>query len=110
MDAGTDAQLLAKLRHYAPGLDLDSDECQLWFGGMTSEGYGCVDVHGTTYSAHRALWLALGLPLAPGEHLHHTCFRKDCVNVRHLTPQAPGAHARLHAALRRVQRIGQRAR
>lgn len=72
-----------------------ADDCHVWVGGLSSEGYGgfALPRAGARFSrvvrAHRVAWLWLnGEPPRESPFLDHalTCVGRFCVNPRHLDP------------------------
>jgi hypothetical protein len=70
------------------------NDCWIWRGGGTLNGYGNFSIrtynHSTTIMAHRyAYEITYGMIL-PGFFIHHRCHTRRCVNPAHLqiaTPQ-----------------------
>lgn len=68
------------------------DECWLWVGALTGDGYGLFNYR----RAHRVAWVLSGRALAKGKTLHHRCEVKNCVNPRHLQSMTRASHITLH--------------
>lgn len=49
--------------------------------------------------AHRFVYRTLVRPIRRGQHVHHKCFNKGCVNPQHLESLTPQEHGRLHDEL-----------
>lgn len=82
---------------------VDDAGCWVWQRKVTSKGYGIVgDGAGGEIHAHRSVWLRERGPLEPGQHLHHECENRRCVNPDHLVPLTHAEHMALHAKLRRA--------
>lgn len=73
------------------------DECWEWMGYRSATGYGQLFWKGFQPLAHRFVFEAMTREDA-GEHLHHECRVRECVNPNHLTPVTAEEHAQLHAA------------
>lgn len=71
-----------------------SGDCWLWTGSYTREGYGHVNVGGTTTTAHRAIYTALVGPLPRHLELDHLCRIRACVNPDHVEPVTHAENAR----------------
>lgn len=50
-------------------------------------------------NAHRWVYEAIHGPISNGDHVHHECENKGCINPAHLTRLSPSDHARHHNAL-----------
>ena len=71
--------------------------CHLWAGGWFDTGYGVFTLDDTTIGAHRvSLFFATGVMPKPGNHVHHECEIKACVNPDHLVELTPEEHAEVH--------------
>lgn len=79
------------------------DECVLWEGPQTKDGYGIAEVgdlvgdgkrHRTL--AHRAVWWRAHGDPGPGIDVHHTCETRLCVLLSHLELKPKGKHNREH--------------
>lgn len=82
-----DASVLARFfSKIAFGAD---DECWLWTGGTTADGYGIFNIHyPIAKTAHRyMLELWLGRRLERRMDASHTCETRLCVNPRHLVAE-----------------------
>jgi hypothetical protein len=74
-------------------LKMPGDGCWLWQGRLIKNGYGATKVAGGgTTTAHRAVYLASGHPIADDAHLHHLCGNKLCVRPSHLQPLSARDH------------------
>jgi len=61
-----------------------SDECWLWTGCVTRNGYGRYPLNGSSVLAHRhAYEMAVG-PIPRGLTIDHLCRTKRCVRVEHM--------------------------
>jgi HNH endonuclease len=71
--------------------------CWLWQRKVTRRGYGIVEVGGgRATAAHRWVYEREGRTIPEGNHLHHRCEVRLCVNPEHLEPMEPEAHAAMH--------------
>jgi hypothetical protein len=76
-------------------IDVLSIGCWQWTGSVSNTGYGLYSMPGgKTWLVHRLVPELLGFPL--GEHMHHECELKLCVNPLHLHPVTALEHAREH--------------
>ena len=71
--------------------------CWLWTGAK-SNGYGYFAFAGANVRAHAFAYELLRGQVGKGNHLHHTCENKLCVNPAHLQALSPKAHRRIHSA------------
>ena len=61
------------------------DECWLWLGSCTPNGYPLFPFEGETYYAYRLIYEAfVGHPLSLSKVLDHLCRTSMCVNPHHL--------------------------
>lgn len=66
---------------------LIGDECWIWTGSHTVDGYGNLRAEsGKTVRAHRAVYELLVGPVPEGLMLDHLCRQRDCVKPSHLEP------------------------
>ena len=70
--------------------------CWLWQGALNRQGYGRIMDFGQRCSAHRAAYAAFIGPISSGNHIHHRCQNKSCINPAHLAHASPRDHLRLH--------------
>ena len=71
--------------------------CWLWLGCKNQKGYGTRNWKGASISAHRFAWLLFNGPIATGNHVHHVCACRSCVNPEHLQSIAPREHLLEHS-------------
>ena len=62
------------------------DDCWLWTGTHSTDGYGLVRLDGKLYTVHRIAYEAWVGEIPSGKHLIRisTCKARDCVNPKHL--------------------------
>jgi hypothetical protein len=60
------------------------DDCILWTGAVSSNGYGNAWHNGHNTSAHRAVWERTFGPIPGGLFVCHACDIPLCINVDHL--------------------------
>jgi len=69
---------------------INTDECMLWAGATTRNGYGIVTVKRngkwTTAVIHRELYLVEVGDIADDLVLDHLCRNRACINMTHLEP------------------------
>ena len=90
---------------------IDPIGCWLWRGSVSraqgSKGrshhyYGNLLIWGRKHLAHRIAYHLFHRPLAKGEHVHHTCENRMCVNPAHLQAMTARAHSALHPRKRKA--------
>lgn len=75
------------------------DDCWLWRGKPTKEGYGqfCGQRSGEkyTYRSHKVAYVLCKGEVPEGMHVHHACPVRNrlCCNPAHLEPKSPESHA-----------------
>lgn len=88
-----------------------TDDCWIFTGGLTHNGYSQVWVNGAPIYGHRFSYEELVAPIPAGMTLDHLCRRRACVNPSHLEPvsaventmrggAAPAINARKTACVR----------
>lgn len=60
------------------------DECQVWCGARSRDGYGQFSIGGELFAAHRIALAMVGKDLTSGQVVDHKCRNKACVNPAHL--------------------------
>jgi hypothetical protein len=66
-----------------PDAPRNENLCWIW-KGSTAKGYGQIKIGGEVLRAHRVSCEIANGPLAPGEHVLHSCDNPLCVNFKHL--------------------------
>ena len=71
------------LKHAPPTLE----ECWVWKGSDSGNGYGRISVNGKTRATHIVAWELYHGEIAPKDMvLDHTCRNRACFNPKHLRP------------------------
>lgn len=60
------------------------NDCILWSGAKSGDGYGTVTRGGRQYAAHRVAWSDKNGPIPNGKWVLHKCDKPLCVNPEHL--------------------------
>lgn len=108
-----DETFLARFRSKVDTRSAGDDECDIWTGAMSSEGYGVIRLGGRgshVVRAHRvAFILARGRVPADRpilDHVYPVCRYRFCVNEWHLEPVTQRENdARRHGTGRSPQRV-----
>lgn len=75
------------------------DDCWLWAGAKTNDGYGRVRIENRNLLPHRVSYeWAMG-PIPDGLEVDHLCRNKACVNPAHLEPVTRHENQRRRAAV-----------
>lgn len=80
-------------------------DCIIWHLSGRSSGYGYFYRRGKRY-AHRHVWEECFGPIPDGQHLHHDCGERACVNPGHLRLVTRKEHNQIHDASQWI--VGQR--
>ena len=59
-------------------------ECWLWLGNLTKDGYGVWRVNSKAFRAHRHSYEISVGEIPEGKQIDHICHRRSCVNPSHL--------------------------
>lgn len=62
------------------------NDCWMWLGATTMDGYGRIRAGGNSIRAHRVTFTALYGPIPEGLTLDHVCGNRPCVRPDHLEP------------------------
>jgi hypothetical protein len=68
------------------GVNALANECVLWTGARTVDGYGVTRWGTSSTTAHRAAWIRANGPVTDGLEIDHLCRNRACINVDHLEP------------------------
>ncbi len=73
-----------------PESDTQHDQCWLYIGPLTPDGYGQISSGGVTMTAHVFAYTLLVGPVPDGKQIDHVkergCTHRNCVNPEHLEP------------------------
>lgn len=65
------------------------DDCWLWLGARSAEGYGRIRINRHYYWVHRWIYEKLRGPIPIGFQIDHLCHVTLCVNPNHLEAVTP---------------------
>lgn len=71
-------------RFWSKVLRGDPEECWMWQGAKTYNGYGRFNFEGRLTGAHQASFLLSGRTIESGKCVLHKCDTRGCVNPHHL--------------------------
>lgn len=77
-----------------------SSGCWEWLAGRDREAYGVIFFDGKKHLAHRVAYEVWVGEIEPGNHIHHSCFQRSCINPEHLLQVTPSQHSKIHRDLR----------
>jgi len=80
ISATTLARFWARVDKTAPG------GCWIWTGACNEGGYGVLQLHSRTYTAHVVAQMLVNGPSMAHQRFRHTCPFLHCVNPAHTTP------------------------
>lgn len=60
------------------------EDCWLWTGAISTDGYGLIRHDGRSTRAHRVAWLLMRGSIPEGLHVLHRCDVRACVRPEHL--------------------------
>lgn len=78
-----------------------TDDCWLWSGDKSSNGYGRAWYKGIRSAAHRVVYGILTGNWCEGKQLDHKCCTRNCVNPDHLQPVTAKKNCKLREQRRR---------
>lgn len=61
------------------------NNCQVFTGSKTCDGYGQLSVAGRNTYVHRMAWEIYRGPIPEGLEIDHECYRPNCVNPDHMS-------------------------
>lgn len=77
---------------------IEVDGCWTWMHKRDAQGYG--HLTGSPVAgerrAHRAAYAAANGPIPRGDHIHHRCENKACINPAHLEHHTHSRHLQIH--------------
>lgn len=84
----------AEARFWANTEKAGPEECWVWRGTLSSDGYASMSLNRKKTRAHRFAYELLVGVIPEGLTLDHLCLNKVCVNPAHLEPVTFGENAR----------------
>lgn len=74
---------------------VDESGCWLWVFSVDDMGYAKVSFRNKITPVHRISYILFNGDIANGNHVHHTCENRNCVNPAHLQSVTPEEHVAL---------------
>lgn len=77
-------------------VSVDTDQCWLYAGSKTPDGYGQIRLDGKYQKVHKLIYEAFNGELPEGYETDHLCEVKACVNPKHLEGVTHRENTRRH--------------
>lgn len=81
-------------------LILSNNDCWVWPGYVTAEGYGRIKLNDKYPLVHRAIFEDQCGSISEGKELHHMCCSRRCCNLTHIQVVTVKEHQKIHKGLR----------